>query len=1107
MEGDFSRGHRPDGKRGKTYRRVLIEQGAALLDSDLAALVEAGEGLLREAVRHTACRAGASDLGFLVTPGELLALFDPVQGSTFETTGATEARRDFSRKYLDRLPGLRITGTGGSASVALRRPLDGATALRLWLRADGGATAVVNGTAITIPAGSDYAAFELTASGTTLSFAPDPAGTYWVGMVETRAAAGPAAALHWAGGSYQIDGVIAATEGAAWPGLPAPAGPAMVTDSEAPSGTRFAAYLEISERHVTGVEDPGIVEQALGGDHDTTTRSAVQAQVKLAAVPGAATPESIAAAIAAPALPDGSVSLGVAAATPTADPCDLPVPGGYTGPENRLYRLAVHSVSTAGGGETVFKWSRDNGAELFPVAFPERPAPSDPVDSLIVGASLPLRDGDLIELRSEATELGDAAPGAVGSAGFTRPARAQGRLLRLSGGEQVTGANRVFTFRDPFTEAPVATIDPAPFGEVGLKVRRWTGLIRRAGTGPAAFDLEHGIQAEVDGRFEPGDWWHYEARTATANANGPEVTAPHGPERHFAPLALLEATPAGQPMTLLAWLDTRYRTLCELEADAVAYDGARAGTEADTVQEALDELYLRVSDGCGEIAVPLGADIQDVIDAIPEGESARICLNAGTRDLPARVRVADKGDLIIGGIGGGTLLRSAGRQVFEFENCRSVTLRDFAVAVTGTGGAILSFTNCGEITIEGLRIESQAEAAFGNAAIRSQGPTRRVTITGNRIELGAADTGVLLIDPGHTVIRDNVIATRPDPFDIVAAIAAESGNDAPLAAAFGNVLIDRIDFHGDDDFDFVGGAVLSTNNPGPARLTRRGIVFANGLWGRSVLSITTDTRLSSRNWEDSAEANAAPFGRTTVAITMRAFLRRFRRDLARAALRLPTDRTVTIPSSVRPALDGIAGLLAASNQVIHGTAGIVVALNDTAFRSPATPGSISRLFPQGPGQTIAVTGNHVSGFRQGIRVGASRDRNLINLIHSVDVNDNHVELRLPMQAYQRHGIFVGHALTARVTGNRIEDPSYDPTFHSAEAQEREPVDCDGIRLWGVYGPLVQVIGNLSYGVTVGIRYQNVGSPDPNLGQATVQNARIIADNAYVGDGSAQIGSP
>ncbi|SEK59894.1 hypothetical protein SAMN04515665_103142 [Blastococcus sp. DSM 46786] len=1103
MEGDFSRGHRPDGKRGRRYRRVLVDQGAPLLDSDVAALVEAGEELVREAVTHGSCPAGSPDLGFLVTPGELLAMFGPVHGAGTVAAAPAVAVRDFSRRLLGVLPGLRVTGVGGSVTVPLRRTLAAGTPVRAWLRADGGATATIDGTPVAVPPGADYTAVDVPASGNSLVFEPDPAGPYWVGMVETRAPAESGARCHWAAGEYQIGGVIARTAGAEWPGLSDPAGSDMVAASPADPGTRYLAYLELSERHITGIEDPGIVEQALGGA-ETASRSSVLAQVKLARVTGTPDAAVLAAAVAAPVLPGGTVRLGVAAAAGATDPCDPPVPGGYTGPNNRLYRLAVHSVSASDDGPTVFKWSRDNGSELHPVAFPDHPAPTDPVDSLVVDAGLALRDGDLVELRSEASDLGDARPGSVDPAGFRRPVRSEGLLLRLSGGEQVDGAHRVFTFRDPFTEAPVATIDPAPFGEVGLKIRRWSGLVVRTGAGRKTLDLERGIRAEIDGDFEPGSWWQYEARPAADNANGPAVLTPHGPERLFAPLALLETAPAGEPMRLVAWLDTRYRRLCDDEADAIAYDGDRAGTAADSVQEALDELFLRVSEGCGELTVHEGVEIQDVVDEIPPGGSARICLHAGVRDLRTPVRVAGKGDLEVVGLGGATLLRTTGRQVFEFTGCGSVVLRDVAIEVGGVAGDVLSFTDCATVEVDRLRIQAMTGVEEGSAVIRSRatqpGLSREVTVTGTRMVLDHGDTGILLIDPVRTTVRGNVIAVREASFDLRTAVAERS-----VAAAVGNVLIDRLDFHEDRAFDFVGGSVVSIPVPGlEGTTTRHAFVFSPSSWGRSVFSITTDVRLSDADWQLLVDANPPPEGQQTTAARMRAFVRRFRSDLARAVLGVQPETDVTVPGDVRPAFDRLAALLTASNRSVTGAAGIVVALNGSAFRNPGNRTRLSRLFPQGMGETVTVADNDVRGFRQGIRIGAGgRKRSAnVHVAHSVDVTGNHVELRVPMQARQRHGIFVGGALTVRVVGNRVEDLAFEP----GAQVERPPlpvVDCDGLRLWGHYGPLVQVRENLAYGVTVGVRFTDT-APPPAAGP---HDARTVADNAYVGPGTPLIATP
>ena len=48
MKGDFTRGFQPDQSRSKRYRRVLLQQGRVLLDSDHAAMVDATDRSLRE---------------------------------------------------------------------------------------------------------------------------------------------------------------------------------------------------------------------------------------------------------------------------------------------------------------------------------------------------------------------------------------------------------------------------------------------------------------------------------------------------------------------------------------------------------------------------------------------------------------------------------------------------------------------------------------------------------------------------------------------------------------------------------------------------------------------------------------------------------------------------------------------------------------------------------------------------------------------------------------------------------------------------------------------------------------------------------------------------
>ncbi len=1063
MKGDFTRGFNPDTKRGQTYRRVLLQQGRALLDSDMTAMSDAIEGSLRQNLAMTACRAGSPNLGLLVTPGRLLAQFDGGLGNGFVTAGGATAVRDYSRKYLDRLPGLRIGGPGGTVTVNLQQPLDVPTEIRIWARADnGGATPDLNGSPFNVPAGLAYQPVNVTTSGTELVFTVDPAARIWIALIETRADAGTTPVLHSHPGDYEIDGLAFDTEGGAWPALADPAGNAFQAQADSPAGTRFVAYVELWERHITAIEDPGIRETALGGDVDTTTRTEVVHQVKLAEVTGL-TVDEIAEAFSDTVLPDGTVTLGVATETVTADPCDLPVPGGYTGPENRLYRLEVHGPGA--GGSTLFKWSRENGAELFDAGYPETLVIPAPASSIVVRADSDLQDGDLVELLSEAIDLGDDSPGTLGPGGFTRPRRAVGRLLRLSGGENITGSTRIFDLLDPVDETPVTDVDTGRFGDQGLKLRRWSGLIRH--TADAVHELEQGIEADIAGSFEPGDWWQYEARTGAANANGPAHPAPHGPERLFAPLAVLLQTPANTPMTLEAWLDSRFPRLCEIEADDVSYDGTRVGTESDTVQEALDELFERDSGaGCGEIPVPEGVDIRDIIDAIPDGADAKICLGPFTRNVPSVIQVFNKGHITITGIGLGSMLQTD-RRLFHFANCTAVTLVDFSISARTGGGDILRIEDCASVSIDRLNIASAGEVDHGNAALRLRaqrlGSLRRARIRDCRMVLGLNDTGILAIGVTDLGVSDCDISVRDAPFDLDARVADDS-----FASIVGRVFLSQLSFDIPDDDIFLPGPAVEFDI---GERGRHGVALAS--WGRDPLRFSTHGAITARNWDFIATANPPGINPSTQP-HMRALIRRVRRGVTRFALGLATP--VNIPSQAQGILRLMGTSLAASASQVYGHAGVIVAAPlrpiVTGIRNP------SPLANDRTGQSVRINGNRISGFHQGIRVGASNSgtggrENRFALFRDVEIDGNRIDLHLPMYARSRWGIMVGSAISAAVRNNRVVN-LYDGPLDDIP----NPLSpTDGIRLWGLFGSFVQLERNACFGTTHGVRFRPLNPLD------------------------------
>ena len=621
MYGDYSRGHQPDAKRGRYYRRVLLQMGRPVLDSDAASTVDALLGEIRASTRGLGCAAGSPDLGFLVTPGRLLTLFAEAHDRLTVTQGTPDAWLDYRYRYADRYPALHVSGTDGPARVTLPliQPIAAGSPPRvaLWARVEEPTTIQVNGIPVSFAPDSpdEPQRVEFATGGAgldPLEIAVDAGEEVWLYLLEQDEAAGDEASFWVAPGTYHLDGLVAhARGGGRFPSFTFPDGagfpwdespepdpplPGLLPPAGLTAGTRLVAYLETWERHVSAVEDPGIREEALGSS-DTSARTELVGQVKLATVTGGpGTPEALRAAFDAVELSGGRLTVDVPETTPSTDPCELPEVAGYSGTENRLYRIEVHE----GGGlsQVRLKWSRDNGSELFAARL-------DTDGNLVFDPGTPLTSGDIVEVLSHVVDLGDAARATVGAGGFVPAQRAVGQLLQLAAVEVSSSADEVvFRLVDPDDIGIPVELDDR-YGTIPdsvLKLRRWHGILdpqQIAGGGaasPSPHVLEEGIGVELSstGSYRPGQYWQYEARVNRDNANGEWRPTPHGPERRFAPLALLEFQGDAEPLRLVAWLDERFSRLCELDADDIEFEGDRVGTPSDTVQEALEEIYERL---------------------------------------------------------------------------------------------------------------------------------------------------------------------------------------------------------------------------------------------------------------------------------------------------------------------------------------------------------------------------------------------------------------------------------------------------------------------------------------------------------------------------------
>ncbi len=137
-------------------------------------------------------------------------------------------------------------------------------------------------------------------------------------------------------------------------------------------GTPYFFFLDVSEQPVTRFEDPTIREVALGGP-DSAVRMQVMWHVRAVERPaGAFKPEEWLDehvqrhSRTEPAAVGARLPQMRAFTDPKDNPDDTPCVadplGGYSGVENQLYRIEIHTDGSEAGVPLTFKWSRENGS-------------------------------------------------------------------------------------------------------------------------------------------------------------------------------------------------------------------------------------------------------------------------------------------------------------------------------------------------------------------------------------------------------------------------------------------------------------------------------------------------------------------------------------------------------------------------------------------------------------------------------------------------------------------------------------------------------------------------------------------------------------------------
>jgi Family of unknown function (DUF6519) len=258
------------------------------------------------------------------------------------------------------------------------------------------------------------------------------------------------------------------------------------------SGHTDLVYLDAWERIVTELDDPELLDVALGG---------AEASVRVKAAWAIDSVEDVA----------DRTCAGVAAALPMQGlgRMSAAAPGGYLGMENQLYRIEIHRGG--GLGEATFKWSRRNGSVVVPIEQFVRD------DSILVRPELQdshtISVGNWLEIGGDEREhLG--LPGTLARVEKWTPEK----------GEAV------------FDHDVVEHAD-----EKRPRARRWDqspGPIMSVE--PGWVELEAGISVCFKGSdFRTGDYWTFPARPGSAAVEWPVEAPPQGIEHRFCPLALV----------------------------------------------------------------------------------------------------------------------------------------------------------------------------------------------------------------------------------------------------------------------------------------------------------------------------------------------------------------------------------------------------------------------------------------------------------------------------------------------------------------------------------------------------------------------------------------
>ncbi|HKP03822.1 MAG TPA: DUF6519 domain-containing protein [Chthoniobacterales bacterium] len=580
---------------------------------------------------------------------------------------------------------------------------------------------------------------------------------------------------------------------------PPPPPPALPT-----TGTHLV-YVDVWKREVTFLEDPDLVEKAVGVD--TTARLQTVWQVKV--LPNVGNAATCGGAIQAwndlIAPSAGRLSTDAKGVPSQTDPCLIPPTGGFLGLENQLYRVEIHDGGPV--GTATFKWSRENASVTTNIngIVPATNQVQLQVDSVGRDSVLGFTMGDWIEITDDARELA-GLPGIMRKVASIAPDAKMITFNGTFGTNESPDLNKNARITRWDHSQKVFDANNQAFFDLDASTSRGVIPVPAATT---TLRLENGVEVtfSVDpagGKFHTGDYWVFAARTADASVEKLDKAASRGIHHHFGRLAIV-TLPGPVSDCRVLWPPEE---CCDCSV-CVSADSHNSGRF--TIQQAID----KIKDVGGTIC--LGPGLYQITSANPVRiDGARAIRLKGQSWLTILLSMDGPGMVIsnslrvtVEDLSVVSVVRS---EVASFAvslvNSSAVTLQRCAIVLWGGSFAVPSDTGGAAIGLSGFVIETRI---CDNVIYGGDGVELRTG--GNRLDgIGGLRQRV---EPGTLVdFRLNLIALlRIDNNCIFA-----SGNGVNFDASFVHLAENRI----------AGNFITGCKSAG---IEMRGMVPGRGLLG------------------------------------------------------------------------------------------------------------------------------------------------------------------------------------------------------------------------------------------------------------------------------------